>query len=257
MIKLIASDLDGTLLLNKAQALLPETLQLISQLKQRGILFVSASGRQYANQYRLFGQDDSNIYICENGGLSVYGGNVIAKTPMDFDTAIAIARDIQERDGCEVTINAKDTTYLSPKYDRIERHMRDVVHYDITVVNSLDEIEGEILKVAVYQQTGIEDSASYFKEKWGTKVATAVSGLEWQDFMHPDCNKGRALAEIQKRFGISPEETMVFGDNFNDIQMLHQAAHSYAMAHAVPEVKAHAEFETERVEDILNQVLCL
>ena len=47
MIKLIASDLDGTLLLNKAQSLPEEIFPLIRQLKELGIMFVAASGRQY------------------------------------------------------------------------------------------------------------------------------------------------------------------------------------------------------------------
>ena len=49
MIKLVASDLDGTLLLNGAQSLPEELFPLIKELKELGILFVAASGRQYAN----------------------------------------------------------------------------------------------------------------------------------------------------------------------------------------------------------------
>lgn len=54
MIKLIASDLDGTLLQNGAQALTPRAIDLISRLCDAGIHFVSASGRQYDNQKRVF-----------------------------------------------------------------------------------------------------------------------------------------------------------------------------------------------------------
>lgn len=53
MIRMIASDLDGTLLLNKAQALPNELFPLIRQLKEMGILFVAASGRQYANMKKI------------------------------------------------------------------------------------------------------------------------------------------------------------------------------------------------------------
>ena len=54
MIKLIASDLDGTLLQNEAQELTPRAIDLISQLTQKGIHFVAASGRQYDNERRVF-----------------------------------------------------------------------------------------------------------------------------------------------------------------------------------------------------------
>ncbi len=54
MIKLIASDLDGTLLHNGAQKLTPRAIELIHELTQKGIHFVAASGRQYDNERRLF-----------------------------------------------------------------------------------------------------------------------------------------------------------------------------------------------------------
>ena len=54
MIKLVASDLDGTLLLHKAQSLPEEIFSLIRQLEELGIMFVAASGRQYLNMTKLF-----------------------------------------------------------------------------------------------------------------------------------------------------------------------------------------------------------
>ena len=54
MIKLVASDLDGTLLLHKAQSLPEEIFSLIRQLEELGIMFVAASGRQYPNMTKLF-----------------------------------------------------------------------------------------------------------------------------------------------------------------------------------------------------------
>ena len=54
MIKLVASDLDGTLLFKGAQSLPEEIFPLIRQLKKMGILFVAASGRQYANMKKMF-----------------------------------------------------------------------------------------------------------------------------------------------------------------------------------------------------------
>ena len=70
MIKMVASDLDGTLLLNKAQSLPEEIFPLIRKLKEMGILFVAASGRQYPNMKRMFAPVASEIaYISETGHL--------------------------------------------------------------------------------------------------------------------------------------------------------------------------------------------
>ena len=77
MIKLVASDLDGTLLFKGAQSLPEEIFPLIRQLKKMGILFVAASGRQYANMKKMFRPVvDDMAFISENGGLAVYNEKV-------------------------------------------------------------------------------------------------------------------------------------------------------------------------------------
>ena len=255
MIKLIASDLDGTLLLNRAQELEKETKELVAALVKKGYYFVSASGRQYANQRRVWDFNDDIYYICENGALSMYRDRVMEEYPMDFQTAIAIAEDIQSREGCEVTINTKDTVYICPKQMDLFRHLKEVVHYNVTEISDISEIKEPILKLAVYDQNGIGPSVEYFAKKWSSKVHTMVSGLEWMDFIDYASNKGNALRTIQEILGITPDETLVFGDNFNDIEMLKQAAHSYAMEHADGKVKRYASAMTSRVEPILRTLL--
>ena len=84
MIKLVASDLDGTLLLNKAQSLPEEIFPLIRQLQEMGIIFVAASGRQYPNMRKLFAPVASEIsYISENGALAVDHGEVLYQDSFD------------------------------------------------------------------------------------------------------------------------------------------------------------------------------
>ena len=84
MIKLVASDLDGTLLLHKAQSLPEEIFSLIRQLEELGIMFVAASGRQYPNMTKLFAPVASEIsYISENGALAVDHGEVLYQDSFD------------------------------------------------------------------------------------------------------------------------------------------------------------------------------
>ena len=87
-VRLIASDLDGTLLLNGAQTLRPETCGLIEQLMARGIVFVAASGRQLANLRRLFAPIADKIgFLCENGGSAYYQNKKIHQEWMDDVTS--------------------------------------------------------------------------------------------------------------------------------------------------------------------------
>ena len=78
------------------------------------------------------------------------------------------------------------------------------------------------------------------------------------DCMAPGVNKGAAVRLLQESLGILPKETMVFGDQMNDIEMMNQAYYSFAVGNARPEVKAAARFQTDRnVEDGVLKVLRL
>ena len=84
MVKFVASDLDGTLLLNGAQSVDESTIQYINKLVDKGVIFAPASGRQITSLKRLFGAvSDKLAYIAENGALVEYKGETIGKTAMD------------------------------------------------------------------------------------------------------------------------------------------------------------------------------
>ena len=100
MIKLIASDLDGTLLQNEAQELTPRAIELIRALTQKGVHFVAASGRQYANERLLFHEIKDDIsYIAENGSLCIHQGKVISRGLIEDDLAYRILRELKKEPG--------------------------------------------------------------------------------------------------------------------------------------------------------------
>ncbi|MBQ2404141.1 MAG: HAD hydrolase family protein, partial [Lachnospiraceae bacterium] len=68
------------------------------------------------------------------------------------------------------------------------------------------------------------------------------AGHQWVDVFDPALNKGVALKTLKNELGILPEETMVFGDQMNDMEMLEQAYYSFAVANARAEVKEAARF---------------
>ena len=106
MIKLIASDLDGTLLQNDAQALTPRAIDLISKLCDAGIHFVSASGRQYDNQKRVFDPLKNRIsFIAENGSICMHQGKVISRATINDDLAARILKEIKKQNHFEIVVS--------------------------------------------------------------------------------------------------------------------------------------------------------
>jgi len=252
MIKLIASDLDGTILLQNAQSVDNSLFETIHKISEKGIIFAPASGRQYNSLKMLFEPVEKDLmYIAENGALVMYKDEVLFKSPMNRKLAMEIIEDVYEQCSCEVLVSGLNTAYIKPKAKEYLHRMTTMVKYKTSIVDNFDDIQEDILKVSVCDISGIKNSREYFTKKWSDKVLTAVSGELYLDFTANGVNKGTAIKNIQEKLGISPDECMAFGDNYNDIEMLDNVRHSYAMELAVEDIKKHAKYITKSVEKTL------
>lgn len=257
MIKLVASDLDGTLLFKGAQSLPEELFPLIRQLKELGILFVAASGRQYANMKKMFQPVlDDMAFISENGGIAVYNEKVLYQDSFEPGLVREIAESIYNKEGSEFTCSTKDFYYIRPKTEHFRDLMINVVGNICKEISSFDEITEPCMKLAVYEKGGLQDDTIYYwNERFGDRCTVVTSGNAWIDFIPFDTNKAKGVEQYQKILGIKPEECVVFGDEYNDIDMLKSVPYSFAMAHAKDGVKQVAAYETERVETILKKLI--
>ncbi|HIU66860.1 MAG TPA: HAD family hydrolase [Candidatus Caccomorpha excrementavium] len=257
MIKLIATDLDGTLLQNGSQSLSEYTLELIRRVQESGILMTAASGRQYPNLCRLFSDASARMaFICENGSLVRYQGEDILKEPLPAPLCGELIEDIMNREGCEVLISGADTSYLMPKSASYVDRMQNIVKNHITIIQSPAEIKEDIIKISAYEDAGIlEHSASYFVGRWKDRAACTVSGYGWLDFVGKGVNKGRALTALMDRLHILPDEAMAFGDNYNDLEMLSTVKYGFVMDNAPEEILAAYSLHTPSVEQVLRSLL--
>jgi Cof subfamily protein (haloacid dehalogenase superfamily) len=97
-----------------------------------------------------------------------------------------------------------------------------------------------------YIYNGVNPSIlEYLNKNLNTNLECVVSGHNWIDIMNKGIDKGHAIKILQEKFKISPENTMAFGDYYNDISMFKVAYHSYAMGNAPEDVKKSANFITE------------
>lgn len=254
MIKLVASDLDGTILLNGAQSVDRSLFQTIHEISEKGTIFAPASGRQYYSLKKLFEPVSKELlYIAENGALVMYQDQAIYKRPMDRKIAMDIIADVYEQPNCDVLVSGMHTAYIKPKTKEYLHRMTSVVKYKTAIVESFEDIDEDILKIAVCDSSGIKNSKDYFIGKWSDQVLTVVSGDLYLDFTAIGVNKGAAMRHVQNKLGIAPDECMAFGDNFNDLELFDSVEYSYAMEKAVDAVKRHAKYTTELVERTLKE----
>jgi len=252
MIKLVASDIDGTLLPEGQTNLNPAIYQIIRELKKKGILFVVASGRQLDSQRLLFAPVADEIsYISENGAICMHKGKQYVISEFDHDFAMRIIEEVEKRPNCKLAISTPSTQYIKANDNEFYKHMSHHLKYNITAIDSFHDITEPIVKIAFLDSVTTQESYEHFKSIFGKEIKVANAGNLWIDFIPFHSNKGTALKFILEKMNLNPSEAVSFGDQQNDLEMLTFTGTSYAMAHSKPEIKAHATHTTDSVEKTL------
>ena len=158
MIRLVTCDIDGTLLHGEETSIDAETLEEIRRLREKGILFCPASGRQYHSLRRLFAPvQDEIAYICENGSVVFGPGNpgpVWGKVPLERNLAVQLCRDIMAMPECEINASGENTCYVCTRDEEYLHHMREDVGNITEVVDDPDDIPETIIKVSAFSRRG-------------------------------------------------------------------------------------------------------
>ena len=245
MIKLVAADMDGTLLNSKKE--LPKKLfSTIDQLHKNKIKFAVASGRQYYNLLKLY-QDiaDKVTFIAENGAVVFDQGEIIFYDEIAYDNVVAVVHAVNQIDHAYPVLCGLESAYVQAiSNDEFNRHV-DMYYTRCERVSDLLAAakKDRICKVAIYDSVDAETNTYPNLPAFKERFKVVVSGHQWVDVMNASVNKGIAIKMLQKKYDIHYDETMTFGDYLNDYEMMQVCRHSYAMANAHPDLKAIANYE--------------
>ncbi|MCM1438573.1 MAG: Cof-type HAD-IIB family hydrolase [Roseburia sp.] len=238
MIKLIASDLDGTLL--PPSKIMPhETFELIEKMHGRGILFAPASGRQLPNLKKLFAPVlDKIAIIAENGGLVWLGGEIIFCNPTPADDALRALKAIRGCEGLYPVVSCADCAYYEDGYPRFVEILKRSYSSERRVDNLKKVIGAEkVIKISVWDDLPAAEHGGKILPPQLTGLRAMVSGYDWLDVSAAHANKGRALKALMARLGVLKDECAAFGDHMNDCEMLEASGHPYVTANAYPPLK--------------------
>lgn len=249
-IRLIVTDMDGTLL-NDAKELHPDFWPLIEQLRRRGILFSPASGRQYYTLEREFADLAADmVFIAENGSIVMRGGHEISSDCLRREDALRIVRTLRAAGGPGIhtgidggiLVCGKQSAYIErsdPAFlDQVDRY-----YARLQIVDDLTRvIDDDVLKIAVYDFGSAEHGTLPHLTEFRASHKVVVSSENWLDVNTRTANKGRAVTALQSALGITPAQTMVFGDFLNDLEMMDTADYAFAMHNAHPLLHERARF---------------
>ena len=244
MIRLIFSDMDGTLLDENGR--LPEEFgELYARLKERGIRFAPASGRQYASLRRTFAPwKDELIFVAENGTMVMEGGREIFSSGIERTLVLDALRTGMELPGVHMVMCGKKSGYMLSR-DNVPafRHELDQYVTVSSVVEDFAGVEDVLIKISLCDLTGhAETSILPTMQQYRDRLQVTLSSTKWIDLFNLGVSKGTAVAQIQRQLGIAPEECAAFGDYDNDLELMDAVHYSFAMENALPAVKERARY---------------
>lgn len=239
----------------------PEYMDVIRELAACGVVFAAASGRQASSIDAVFHEISDSIYYLSDNGAYIQRYGLPAKEVRMYGKDVeALLKELKEIPGQHVLLSTKEGYYIDDKSREFRRLVFDQYKGTGGVVENLMSCADICIKLSLYCDNGAGEIYELLYERWKDRFMINISGERWVDINDRAATKGNAVRWIQEQLGITPEETVVFGDNFNDITMMERSARSYASVLSAPEVKNAARYEVasykeDGVLQVLKQIL--
>ena len=171
MIKLIACDIDGTLINDgtkpeREESPSPEVIKVIKDLKSAGYTFCISTGRQYPGVKYFLGEDVAQdvIFNCENGAYVIRNEKLISRVVLERSVAKGIVEDILKTPDAQPMISGATVCYLINPTEEFYKIVTEHLHNRTVVVDCFDDIPEEIQKIAICKTDGVADIAGGFAE---------------------------------------------------------------------------------------------
>ena len=246
-IKIVATDMDGTLLDPRGQLDLPRLEKILDKLDHRGVRFVIATGNEVHRMRQLLGHLAERVVLVVANGARIFENNELlqAQTWDDamVDRALGHFKGRECQDQFVVTAMNGGFVKKGTVFTELDKFMTpemiEKLCQRMNFVNEFDSnLFGGVLKMSMV--VGEERSDSVLQEindLFDGHVRAVSSGYGCIDILQDGIHKAWGLEELLRRWNLKPEQIMAFGDSENDIEMLELAGISYAMENAEEAVK--------------------
>jgi Cof subfamily protein (haloacid dehalogenase superfamily) len=249
--KLIASDLDGTLL-DSSRKVSQRTRELIKEFTEKGGVFTFATGRMEASVKRYLEElDISSPVIIYNGAkiVDIKNNIVIYENLLSYDSAKAALRLAEDYDW-DVLLYLEKKIYVNKITDVIKEYMLKDGVCCKAVGNLHEFLKLQPTKILII---GNPDYFAPYTEKLQQHIKEplnyVISEYNYLEILPDGCSKGNALTELAKSLGIPIEQTIALGDNLNDVSMVEAAGLGVAVENAHEMVKECADYITSRNDE--------
>ena len=246
-IRVIATDMDGTLLDPKGQLDLPRLEKILDKLDQCDIRFVIATGNEIHRMRQLLGHIAERVVLVVANGARIFENNELiqAQTWDDamVDKALGHFKGRECQDQFVVTAMNGGFVKKGTVFTELDKFMTpEMIEKLYQRMNFVDEFDpnlfGGVLKMSmVVGEERLDSVLQEVNDLFDGRVRAVSSGYGCIDILQDGIHKAWGLVELLKRWNLKPEQIMAFGDSENDIEMLELAGISYAMENAEEAVK--------------------
>lgn len=234
-VKLIFSDIDGTLL-NQNHIVMPETQKAIKACVDKGIAFVPVSARMpEAIRPIINSIGIESPLIAYNGALlQTPDGSVIGSKTMSAAQVLAVCRLIEDLDSeLAWNIYSYQDWFSSYQAHDLVRNEETVVGLE-SQIRSLDDLTAlneahKVLVMCPPEKTN--QILAYLKERF-SELSIAKSLPHLIEIMATGIDKGQAVKALADYYDVPLDQTMAFGDNYNDLEMLETVGEGIVMGNA-------------------------
>ncbi|MGK7943843.1 MAG: Cof-type HAD-IIB family hydrolase [Microcystaceae cyanobacterium] len=257
-IKLLVLDIDGTIA-GKSNQVSDRVVEAIEAVQQSGIKVAVATGRMYHSAWRFHQRIKSSLPISAYNGAWIQDpldGKRHHHWPVPSDLALELLDFLEQpqfRQQIDIHCYMDDKLLVREITEETEEYKERSGIFPKAVGdfrNILDEPTTKVLVISSEIMLIQQLLESLKKQYNSDQLCLTQSNPTYLEITHPQANKGTAVCYIaEKLLGLSADQVMTIGDNFNDLRMLEYAGMGIAMGNAPLEVQKSAQWVTKDVEE--------
>lgn len=250
MIKLIVSDVDGTILTKQQTAVSDRVFSAIEKLKNAGKKVAVASGRTYGSLEKLFAPVKKDLYfICCDGAVIIHNDRVLYCKQIGVGDVIDVIKR-PEYENCGILLCTPKIPYVIQGSEDFAITAETQSGEETFYIERLYDIKEPIVKIAVWSKDGNAEPLNFLPK--ALRVAYNVG--EWCEYTSAISNKGLAVSDLQMRLYFTKFDTAAIGDGVNDIEMMKKAKMPVSANGAGDELRAVCSYHTEDVAGFLENL---
>lgn len=237
-IQMIVTDLDRTLL-RTDKSISEYTVQVLKRCQRQGILIAFASARSECTMARIAGRIAPDVMISSGGALARRGEQLLYRRILEKNLANSLLRRCLNELGLGyLTADTENGYVVNRPFDPDDPSWRDFAHGK--VIDVTKGFDCGVFKLTA--QLSDKNAAAQIAQAFDNINVLGYAGEDWYQFAHKDASKWKAARMAAKQLGIPIANITAFGDDRNDIELLRSCGTGVAVANALEEAKAAADF---------------